>query len=737
FAGAVCMPHIFHMTFAENDSSRDMGHATWGLPLFLLLMALPILPILWASHALGSDLPPEYSGLALGMALHSVPASFAAFIAGLSAASAIIIVTTLALANMCLNHLVLPLRPLHIRSSQSIYTQLKWSRRILIFILIIAGYILFRVLGGQASLEELALVSFAGTMQFLPAVVATPYWPGANRRGLLVGLACGLGIWAVSMLWPMLAGGYADWVYSFYRDALGTTGDIWPAAALLSFGVNGGLLIVVSLITRASSEEIIAAEVCSMDDLARPTRRVLSVYSAADFSERLAPDLGADIAQVEVSRAMNELQFAPDESRPYALRRLRARLEANLSGLLGPAVAHRIIEARLPYLPDEFGETEDIYLIERNLERAKPHFTGLAADLDNLRRHHRETLDKLPTGACSIGRDGEVLMWNRSMEHITDIPQENVVGSLLRTIPEPWRDLLVSFHDGEQDIVLKAEVEVGTGASRWVSLHKTPVDEQGNGDTVVLVEDITDLEMLEEELLHNERLASIGRLAAGVAHEIGNPVTGIACLAQNLEYETDPGEIQHMAQDILKQTGRVTRIVESLMNFSHTSPTSGEVDLAPVNLADCVDEATHLLTLDREAKPVRFNNGCDREVLVRADSQRLLQVFVNLLGNARDACDDYGDVRVWADAATDIVRIHVEDNGCGIPPDVQAQVFEPFYTTKDPGEGTGLGLALVYSIMEDMQGRVHLKSPVQEGDNPGTRMTLELPLTSYGPAFEV
>ncbi len=737
FAGAVCMPHIFHMTFAENEGSRELGHATWGLPLFLLMMSLPVLPILWASRAVGAELPAEYSGLGLGMALHSVPASLAAFVAGLSAASATIIVTILALANMCLNHLVLPLRPLQIRSPQSIYTQLKWSRRILIFILILAGYTLYTVLGGTASLVELALVAFTGTLQFLPGVIVTPYWSGANRTGLLAGLAAGLGIWAASMLFPMFTGQHPGWVSAFYQQILDVSGDIWPAAALMSLGVNGGLLIVVSLVTRASSEELVAAEVCSMDDLARPTRRVLSVYSAADFAEHLASDLGADTANAEVSRAMNELQFSPDETRPYALRRLRARLEANLSGLLGPAVAHRIIETRLPYLPDEFGETRDIYLIERNLDRAKPHFTGLAADLDNLRRHHRETLDKLPTGACSIGRDGEVLMWNRSMEQITGIPQEDVIGSLLRSIPEPWRQVLESFHHGEQDIMPKSEVEMDNGSSRWISLHKTPVDQEGNGDTVILVEDITDLEMLEEELLHNERLASIGRLAAGVAHEIGNPVTGIACLAQNLEYETDPGEIRHMAQDILKQTGRVTRIVESLMNFSHTGASSGEVELAPVNLADCVDEAVHLLTLDRGAKPVRFHNNCDRELLVLADSQRLLQVFVNLLGNARDACDDYGEVQVFADTQDTSVRVHVEDNGCGIPAEVQAQVFEPFYTTKDPGEGTGLGLALVFSIMEDMHGRVHLKSPIGDGDNPGTRVTLELSLTSYGPAFEV
>ena len=740
-AGAVCMPHIFHMTFAENQDSQELRTAVWGVPLFLFCMSLPILPIVWAGIALDINTPTEYSGLGMGMELRSISASMSAFVAGLSAASATIIVTTLALANMVVNHLVLPLRPLQVGPSQNIYDQLKWLRRVLIVILIMAGYIVFVTLGGRAGLTELALVAFTGTLQFLPGLIVTPYWPGANRSGLLVGVTGGLGIWAVSMLLPLLTGQYPPLVMEFYREVIDSGDTIWPSATLLSLGVNGGLLIVVSLLTRTRTEEQIAAEICSMDDLARPTRRVLSVYSAADFSQHLAPELGEDTARTEVARAINELQFLPDESRPYALRRLRARLEANLSGLLGPAVAHRIIEERLPFQPAEHGETEDIHLIERNLDRAGPRFTGLAADLDNLRRHHRETLDKLPIGACSIGSDGEVLMWNRSMEQITGIPPRDVLGSLLGATPMPWCQVLVDFLRSEQDSVMKTEVAMESGASRWISLHKTPISEQGQGDAVILVEDVTDLEMLEEELLHNERLASIGRLAAGVAHEIGNPVTGIACLAQNLEYETEPDEIRFMAQDILKQTGRVTRIVESLMNFSHTGAGNGETELTAANLADCVDEAIHLLNLDREAKSVQFSNHCDRELVVLADTQRLLQVFVNLLGNARDACDDYGQVTVEAEAQADDeqVLIHVDDNGSGIPPEVQIQVFEPFYTTKDPGAGTGLGLALVYSIMEDMGGRVYVHSPLNTTDegNPGTRITLNLPRTSYGSTFEV
>lgn len=740
FGGAVCMPHIFHMTFAENNDSRDLRTATWGLPLYLLLLSLPILPVTWAGIKLGSSLPVDYTGLAIGLELQSTVISAAAFVAGLSAASATIIITTLALANMCINHLFLPTGVLQIDREQSVYIQLKWLRRSLIAILILAGYGFFMALSGTQSLNQLALIAFTGTLQFLPGIVATPYWATANRKGLLAGLSAGLLVWLFSMLLPIAVNYHLPLLDLLSHPLLGGPENTWATAVMLSLALNASLFILVSLLTNTSREEKVAAEICSMDDPARPVRQILSLHSAEEFSRHLVPALGKRTAQLEVQRALDELQFSPQESRPYALRRLRARIEANVSGLLGPAVAHSIVERCIPFRPGSQENIEDIQLIERKLDMAQPRFTGLMADLDNLRRRYRETLDNLPIGVCSVGGDGEVLIWNRSMEQITGITSQAVLGSLLEALPQPWNGIIGEFQQGQADTVLKIPVDTGSSSSRWISLHKTSTESEASdsaADTVILVEDITDFERLEEELLHNERLASIGRLAAGVAHEIGNPVTGIACLAQNLEYETDPEEIRFMAQDILKQTERVTRIVESLVNFSHAGSGAGVGPLNPANLADCVDEAIHLLTLNRQARPVSYNNHCDRELVVLADNQRLLQVFVNLLGNARDACEDFGTIHVRARVEGEQVCIEVEDNGSGISTEHQGQVFEPFFTTKDPGAGTGLGLALVFSIMDDMGGSVQITSPIHAGPNPGTRVSLQLSRTTYGSEFDL
>ena len=736
FAGAVCMPHMFHMLFAENTDSQHLHTASWGLPLYLLLLSLPVLPVVAAWAQLDTDMPTAYAGLAVGLSLESVGASAAAFIASLSAASAAIIVTTLALANMCLNHLVLPLKLVQIHSEQSLYSQLKWLRRILIALLILGGYGFFVVLHGQLKLAELGLVAFAGVLQFLPGLVFTCYWTGANRKGVIWGLGAGLALWAISLLLPLFTAQPPDWTLGLAQRWYGDASDTWAAASGLALAVNSFLCVAISLLTKTSEEEQIAAEICALDETQRTARHTLTVTSAAEFVEKLATSLGEQTAQAEVNRALAQLQFEVTERRPYALRRLRTRILGNLSSLVGPTAAFAIVERALPF--DSRGSVyrhEDFTLLERRLEKAQGRFTGLAADLDNLRRHYRQTLDDLPVGMFSLGSDGEVLLWNRSMSNITGVDEAAIVGSLLQSLPEPWGSAFDDFLRQDSQSLTKQQLTISSTDTRWISLHKT-MPMTADQDTLVLVEDISDMERLQDELLHSERLASIGRLAAGVAHEIGNPVTGIACLAQNLAYAEDPAEIRDASEDILKQTDRVTRIVESLVNFSHVGIGS-ETLAEPCNLADCVDEAVHLLRLNHQAREVAYNNRCDRELLVSADSQRLLQVFVNLLSNARDASPDGG--HIWVDARREgqRVEISVEDQGSGIPPELIEDVLEPFVTTKEPGEGTGLGLSLVYSIVESMQGSLQIQSPVNEQGTPGTRICLWLPLGDYGSTFDL
>ncbi|TRX72926.1 sensor histidine kinase [Pseudomonas mangiferae] len=726
FASAIVMPHMYHMTFTENLNPRAMVSASWGLPLFLLLMSLAVPLILWAALKLGATTQPEFFTLGLGIALKSDLLALLAYIGGLSAASGLIIVLTLALSGMALNHVVLPLyQP---PAEGNIYRWLKWTRRGLIIAIIMAGYAFYLVLGARHDLASLGIVAFVATLQFLPAALSVLYWPTANRRGFIAGLLAGMAVWCVTMLLPLvgdLQGIYLPLVDRFY--VLDDTS--WHLSAIASLAANVLLFTLISLFSETSPEERSAAEACMVDNVRRPQRRELSASSPQEFAAQLARPLGPKTAQKEVERALRDLHLPFDEHRPYALRRLRDRIEANLSGLMGPSVAQDIVETFLPYKAgSESYVTEDIHFIESRLEDYRSRLTGLAAELDALRRYHRQTLQELPMGVCSLAKDQEILMWNRAMEDLTEIPAQRVVGSRLAALDEPWHGLLENFTRQPDQHLHKQRLPLD-GQIRWLNLHKAAIDEPlapGNTGLVLLVEDVTETELLEDRLVHSERLASIGRLAAGVAHEIGNPITGIACLAQNLREEhEDDGELAEISGQILEQTKRVSRIVQSLMSFAHAGGSQQAHEA--VCLADVAQEAIALLSLNRRSVEVQFFNLCDPHHLAEGDSQRLAQVLINLLSNARDASPAGGAIRVRSEGHEHTVDLLVEDEGSGIPKAIMDRLFEPFFTTKDPGKGTGLGLALVYSIVEEHYGQITIDSPADAERQRGTRIRVSLP----------
>ena len=726
FASAIVMPHMYHMTFTENLNPRAMVSASWGLPLFLLLMSLAVPLILWAGLKLGVTTNPEYFTLGLGIAVNSQTLALIAYVGGLSASSGLIIVTTLALSGMVLNHVVLPLyQP---PTEGNIYRWLKWTRRALIFAIIMAGYGFYLLLGAQHNLANLGIVAFVATLQFLPGVLSVLYWPTANRRGYIAGLLAGIGVWTVGMLLPMLGN-----LQGFYIPAFNLVyvldDSSWHLAAIASLAANVLVFTLVSLFTEASPEEKSAAEACAVDNVRRPQRRELLALSPQEFATQLAKPLGAKTAQREVEQALRDLHLPFDENRPYALRRLRDRIEANLSGLMGPSVSQDIIETFLPYKAgSETYVTEDIHFIESRLEDYHSRLTGLAAELDTLRRYHRQTLQELPMGVCSLAKDQEILMWNKAMEELTEIPAQRIVGSRLSTLSEPWRGLLQHFIELPDEHLHKQRLALD-GQIRWLNLHKAAIDEPlapGNSGLVLLVEDLTETQYLEDKLVHSERLASIGRLAAGVAHEIGNPITGIACLAQNLREEREgDGELTEISEQILEQTKRVSRILQSLMSFAHSGGHQQADE--PVCLAQVTQEAIGLLSLNRRSVEVEFFNLCDPDHWVDGDPQRLAQVLINLLSNARDASPPGAAIRVRTEASEHTVDLIVEDEGSGIPKAIIDRLFEPFFTTKDPGKGTGLGLALVYSIVEEHYGQIIIDSPVDPEHQRGTRIRVTLP----------
>lgn len=721
FAAAVAMPHMFYATFNENRSQQALAFASWCLPLYFLLISLPVLPILWAGLQSGSDIPVEYFPVIIGHALDAPMFSLLAYLGGLSAASGLIIVITLALSNMCLNHLILPLQQPSARDD--IYRWLPGRRRLLITVVIWAGFLFHFLPEKQISLDFITVLALSACLQFLPGTVAILYWRRGNARGFLTGLAGGTAIWFWFILLPL------------FREAgpLSLDSVAWREAAALSLILNAVLFGIVSIFSRTSNAERHAAEICSLDTIKHGARGGLVAKSPAEFIESLGKPLGEKVAGREVQQALQDAGIEREDQRPFSLRLLRARLEANLSGLMGPSVAQDLIDRYLPYsmAPDQ--RRSDVTLIESRIESYRSNLSGLAAELDSLRRYHRQMLLDLPLGVCSVSVDREIVMWNHTLEELTGVRDSEVVGLRIAELSQPWCALLEEFIGGEANHAHKARFEFA-GKRHSVNLHKAVIEKSMEADShhegmIILIEDITETEDLEAGLAHSARLASIGRLAAGIAHEIGNPVTGIACLAQTIRDEYEEEELRSLANQIVEQTDRTSRILQSLMNFAHFGTRDGKAGRETVNVFTCMEEAATLISLDKNAREVDLILEGDREAAISADSQRLLQALVNLIGNARDASQPGATVAVSCRAGDDGVEISVEDEGTGISPTIRDRIFEPFFTTKEPGAGTGLGLSLVYGTVGDFNGDIDIISPVDRDQGSGTRVVLRFPPT--------
>ena len=729
FAAAFLLPRQFHMIFAENLESRGLRTATWAFPGFLLLLNISIPVILWAGQRLELGINPDY--YLLGVTLANGPSwlSLLAFIGGLSAASAMVIVTSIALASMSLNHLLLPAS--YPDPAMNLYRWILWGRRLLIGLIIMAGYGFYAGLKHSQGLVELGLISFVAVAQFLPGMAGLLYWRRATRSGFIIGLLGGICVWSVLLLAPMLYGSGILITDLGVPQLVATSGmDKWAFATFSTLTVNGGLFVLVSLITRQSPGELEAARACCAESLV-PLSGVVAAGSPAEFRAGLAETLGQEMAHREVDQALNDLGMRENERRTTELRRLRERIERNLSGLLGPQLAHIIVNRRLELDPEaKTALADSMRYVEDRLEASRSQLQGLGVELDNLRRLHRQILQDLPLGVCATDNQGKIVLWNLALEVMTGVEAKQLIGTVLNRLPHPWDGLLSGFARTAEDHSYRMELPVA-GRPRWYNLHKAayadPVIE-GAGPSrpgmVMLIEDLTDLGNLEAELAHSDRLASVGRLAAGVAHEIGNPVTGIASLAQNLRHEDDPELMRQSIEEIIEQTRRISDILGTLKSFSRGSRHLQQRETFA--LSDAVDQAVHLLQLTHQHDGIRFEASCPQHIVMTGNHQQLSQVLVNLLSNAADASQPGDRVDLLARASDGEAIIEVMDQGQGIPDELQETIFEPFYTTKPTGQGTGLGLSLAYKIIEDHNGTLTIDS--QTGF--GTRVILTLPLTN-------
>ncbi|MGB7923823.1 MAG: ATP-binding protein [Pyrinomonadaceae bacterium] len=296
------------------------------------------------------------------------------------------------------------------------------------------------------------------------------------------------------------------------------------------------------------------------------------------------------------------------------------------------------------------------------------------------------------------------------------LPNLILVALIIRTISRPVRRLT------------EAAVTVAGGAyGAQVNLQSN--DEMGllaasfNEMSRKMAVDIERLRDLNEQLIRTEKLAAAGTLAAGVAHEVNNPLASISSLIQILQTrEGVDAETREMLRLISTQIARITQVLRDMMDFARVRPPAR----SSVEINQLVEAAIRLASFDKGFQRLRLKTTTDAAAPpVLADADQLQQVFLNLLLNARDAMPDGGEINIRAayDASAREVIVEIIDTGTGIAPEHRAHVFDPFFTTKAAGTGTGLGLAVCYGIITAHGGRI----TIGPNNGRGTRVRVALP----------
>jgi len=254
------------------------------------------------------------------------------------------------------------------------------------------------------------------------------------------------------------------------------------------------------------------------------------------------------------------------------------------------------------------------------------------------------------------------------------------------------------------------------------------LDEKGGLTSVIeYVQDITEEHQLQEQLIQSEKLAGIGTLASGVAHEINNPLSGIIGMAEIALEEEDPFENKNHLTDILNCAHRISEIVKGLRSYSRLAK-NGEQSLMDIN--EVLEESlkmVHLVLKNTSAEVIKTLQPIEK---IEANPGEIQQVFTNLITNAFQAINGEGGKLILSTRSLkDSVEVKVGDTGMGIPAKYLKKIFDPFFTTKNPGEGTGLGLNIVYRIVTKYEGTIDVES--KEG--VGTTFTIKFPIRRNEP----
>jgi PAS domain S-box-containing protein len=727
------LPRQFHVLVVQNPDERDVHTAAWAFPLYLLAINVFVLPIAFAGLlTFGSRTAADSFILALPLHAGAELVAVIVFLGGFSAATAMIVVDSLALSKMISNDIVLPfiLRRRHL---EEIYWLGLASTRLGILVVVFLGYLWAHLERGQFLLVEMGLLSFIAVTQCAPAVLLGLYWRRGNRKGALSGISLGFAFWFYTLIIPALVkegvlpvsvveqGPFGLW---WLRPTvlLGLEGlDPLSHGVFWSLFVNLGAYLLVSLTTVQDADERGQAAAFVGGAVVEPSRTpaILSVPEMERLLHLYVPAQEADAVLRELlgGKAPRELSL-PD------LLDMRIRLERVLAASLGAAAARYIIEDRFTISKREAGQlVESFQAIQRSLRQSEQLLASVVESVDDC----IFTTD-VEGRLITVNRAGQRLLGlgpspGQSYLVVLDETDRRRVGpAIQRAVAEgrPWRGNVNGLTRTLQRFPAHLAIACVFDAQRRVL------------GTVGVLRDLTEQVATQQRLIQREKLASLGEMAAGVAHEIRNPLGGIKMATRLLSSgEFSGGRIpQEMAQSVVSGIAEIESIIADLLDYARET----RLDSQEYPLSLILEPVVTAATAEGQQSGIHvIAHGLEAELVATVDGPRLRQVFTNVMKNALEATErqPQGQVTVRLYQRNSAAVVEVADNGVGIDPEQRDKIFLPFFTTKPTG--TGLGMAIVKKIMDLHGGEIEIDSRPGQG----TTVRLIIPRAALPAASKV
>ncbi|WP_417595747.1 PAS-domain containing protein [Parasphingorhabdus sp.] len=720
---ALCLPRQFHMTIVEAQKDRPDGPMRFVFPAYLVLIALVVFPIAIAgTSALSADqMNPDMLMLALPLSAGADWLAILVFIGGFSAATGMVIVTTVALSTMITNDLIVPLFYRRKTRHAMLGKSLLWIRRLTIVGLLFLAFLYYRTINSASTLAGLGTISFAAVSQFAPGLIGGLFWKRGHRKGMIAGLVLGFAAWLILLIVP---------TYLNTRPVIQIADDILVSAVIVSLGINIGAYILFSLYTQANIiDKAQSAAFIGMDYRVADGSHASEKMRVADYRLLLRQFVGETrsrgaIQQLgeQLGRRYSDLDIADN--------RLIEMIERQLSGVLGASSARAIIVSTTEGDPIPLEQV--VAMFDETSQRLQ--FSG-----DLL----QTAIENIDQGVAVVDNDMRLVAWNNRYVEMFDLPDDLVAVGC------PISDL-IGYNirrNGLNENQVTAEIAKRLNhmrSGRKHGLEREQADGRilrilGNptptGGYVTSYTDITadrrseraleakveerTLQLTEANAALEKATRSKTRFLAAASHDLVQPLNAARLFTSALDEEigTQQPRAKKLANDIDRSIEMADRLLRALLDISKLDSGGLQPKITTFPLSPLFDDLRSEFNRASKEKGIILAVPAT-ELWVETDRNLLLSILQNLVANAVRYTET-GSVSLTVDSKCDQACIRVVDTGPGIDSAEHQRIFEEFHQvgTHKKKEGAGLGLSISQRIARLLNTEIVVESKPGEGSS--------------------